>query len=146
MDETLTVLLVERDPQSAQLLLLLLAAPGARPVETVRVERVEEGLLLLERKRRPDAVLLGLPLGAGRPRERLKALRRRAPNVPVLAVVDAGEEALGREAVKHGAAGFWVRGADARSLKRALAAAVAPAREVAGRPAPDPVFAAAAAA
>jgi DNA-binding NarL/FixJ family response regulator len=127
MDESLSVLVVERDPQSAQLLLLLLAAPGARRVETVRVERVEEGLLLLERREPVDAVLLGLPLGEGRPRERIKALRRRAPNVPILAIVDPGEEALGREAVARGAAGFWVRSADARSLKGALAEATAPA-------------------
>lgn len=144
-DDRISVLLVERDPQSAQLLLLLLAAPGARRVETVRVERVEEGLLLLERREPADAVLLGLPLGEGRPRERLKALRRRAPDVPVVAVVHPGEEALGRQAVAHGAAGFWVRSADARALKRALAAALAPAVEETFRPA-GPAFEAAAAA
>lgn len=140
-----SVLLVERDPQSAQLLLLLLAAPGARRVETVRVERVEEGLLLLERREPADAVLLGLPLGEGRPRERLKALRRRAPDVPVVAVVEPGEEALGRQAVAQGAAGFWVRSADARELKRVLAEALEPARGEEFRPA-GPAFQAAAAA
>src|SRR6185503_4557228 len=108
----------------AQLLLLLLAAPGWRRCETVRVERAEEGLLLLERGEPAEAVLLGLPLGAGRSRERIRALRRRAPDVPVVAVVDPGEEALGRQAVAQGAACYWVRSADAASLKRAVAAAV----------------------
>ena len=146
MDGRISVLLVERDPQSAQLLLLLLAAPDARGVETLRVERVEEGLLLLERREPADAVLLGLPLGEGRPRERLKALRRRAPDVPVVAVVDPGEEALGREAVAHGAAGCWVRSADARALKRALAEAVVPELEAAPAPAVPALETAAAAA
>lgn len=130
MKGRISVLLIERDPQSAQLLLLLLAAPDARRCETVRVERAEEGLLQLDRGETPDAVLLGLPLGEGRPRERLRALRRRAPGVPVVAVVGPGEEELGRQAVDQGAACYWVRSADARSLKRAVAAAVE-------RPAPE---------
>ena len=148
MNGRITVLLVERDPQSAQLLLLLLAAPDGRRCETVRVERAEEGLLLLDRGEPADAVLLGLPLGEGRPRERLRALRRRAPDVPVVAVVDAGDEALGRQAVAQGAAGFWVRSADARSLKRAVAAALEarPAEERAPAAAPVPALLRAAAA
>lgn len=123
MDERISVLLVERDPQSAQLLILLLAAPDARGFETARVEGVEEGLRRLDRGERADAVLLGLPLAEGRLRERLRALRRRAPEVPVVVAVDPGDEALGREAMALGAESFWVRSANAGSLKRAVAAA-----------------------
>lgn len=154
MKGRISVLLVERDPQSAQLLLLLLAAPDARRCETARVERAEEALLHMERGEPVDAVLLGLPLGAGRPRERLRALRRGAPEAPVVAVVDPGAEALGRQAVAHGATSYWVRSADAGSLKRAVKAAVergtaaerSPAPETADLPAAPALFPAAVAA
>ena len=124
MDGQLSVLLVEPDPQAAQLLLLLLAAPDARRFETIRVEDVEDGRRVFEREQPVHAVLLGLPLDGGGLSERLSALRREAPDVPVVAAVEAGEEASGREAVALGAACFWVKGADARALKRALVAAV----------------------
>jgi DNA-binding NarL/FixJ family response regulator len=146
MNDRISVLLIERDPQSAQLLLLLLAAPDARRIETMHVQGVEEGLRRLEDDEPADAVLLGLPLGEGRPRERLRALRRKAPGVPVVVVVDPGEEALGRQAVEQGATSFWVRSADARSVKRAVAAAIARATRTETSAAASPVLEAAAAA
>ena len=123
MDGKITVLLVERDPQVAQLILLLLAAPDAprRRFETVRVEDVEAGLRSLARGDKVDAVLLGMPRDGSRTLERLRALRRRAPGVPIVALVEAGAEARGREAVKFGAEGFQVRGRlDSGALKRSL--------------------------
>jgi CheY-like chemotaxis protein len=123
-DGEISVLLVEPDPQAAQLLLLQLAAPDARRFEAIRVESVEDGRRVLERAEPVAAALVGLPLEGGRLRERLRTLRRAAPELPVIAAVEAGAEELGREAVALGAACFWVKGGDARALKRALVAAV----------------------
>jgi DNA-binding response OmpR family regulator len=122
MHGKITVLLVERDPQVAQLLLLLLAVPDAprRRFETVCVEDVDAGLRSLARGK-VDAVILGLPRDPSRALERLRALRRHAPDLPIVALVEPGAEARGREAVKFGAEDFQVRGRlDSRALRRSL--------------------------
>lgn len=122
-DRKISVLLVEPDPQVAQLLLLLLSAPGAPPrrFEPVRVEDIEAGLRSVASGSRVDAVLLGLTLNRGGTLEGLRTLRRRAPHAPIVALVAPGAEARGREAVKLGAKGFQVRGRlNSDALKRAL--------------------------
>jgi DNA-binding NarL/FixJ family response regulator len=129
--QEVSVLLVEHDPQAAQLLLLLLAAPHPelRRFEPTRVEDVERGLLALARRDPVDAVLLGLPLPGGRTSERLRALRRRAPGVPIVALIEPGAEALGREALALGAHAFVVKGRmDCRALKRSLGGVPVPSR------------------
>ncbi|HEX4048435.1 MAG TPA: hypothetical protein VH309_11400 [Elusimicrobiota bacterium] len=135
MNGKISVLIVAPDPQVAQLLLLLLAAPDAPPrgFEPVCVEDVETGLLSLKRGGPVDAVLLGsLPDGDGA-FEPLRTLRRRAPGVPVVALVEPGGEARGREAVKLGAHGYQTRERlDSRALKNALSVVVARARLSAG--------------
>ena len=107
----------------AQLLLLLLASPDAprRRFEPVCVEDLEAGLRSLARGDRIDAVVLGLPPDGVRALERLRALRRYAPDVPIVALVEPGAEARGREAVELGAECFQVRGClDSDALKRSL--------------------------
>jgi DNA-binding NarL/FixJ family response regulator len=121
-DRKISVLLVEPDPQVAQLLLLLLA-PEAPPFrfEPVCVEDVDAGLRSLARGSRIDAVLLGLTLGGAGGLEGVRTLRREAPHAPIVALVAPGAEARGREAVKLGAKGFQVRGRlNSDALKRAL--------------------------
>jgi DNA-binding NarL/FixJ family response regulator len=123
MKGKIAVLLVERDPQVAQLLLLLLAAPDAPRLrfEPVCVEDVEAGLRSLARGERVDAVVLGLPRYGVQALERMRTLRRRAPEAPIVALVEPGGEARGREAVKLGAAHFQVKGRlDSGALKRSL--------------------------
>src|SRR4051812_8354476 len=123
MDGMISVMLVERDPQVAQLLLLMLAAPDAprRRFEPVCVEDVEAGLRSLARGARVDAVVVGLPRDGARALQRLRTLRRRAPDVPIVALVEPGSEARGRRAVELGAEGFQVRGSlDPAALKRSL--------------------------
>ena len=123
MDGKIAVLLVGHDPQVAQLLLLLLDAPNAprRRFEPVCVKDVEAGLRSLARGDRVDAVVLGLPRDGVRSLERLRALRRQAPDVPIVALVEPGAEARGRVAVKLGAEGFQVRGRlNSDALRRSL--------------------------
>jgi DNA-binding NarL/FixJ family response regulator len=123
MNGKIKVLLVERDPQVSQLLLLLLAAPDAPRLrfEPVCVADVEAGLRSIARGDRVDAVVLGLPRDGIGALERLRALRRQAPNVPIVALVEPGGEARGRVAVKLGAEGFQVRGRlNSGALKRSL--------------------------
>ena len=122
-DRKISVLLVEPDPQVAQLLLLLLAASDAPPhrFEPVCVEDIEAGLRSVARGSRIDAVLLGLTLNGGGALDGLKTLRRQAPHAPIVALVAPGAEERGREAVKLGAKGFQVRGRlNSDALKRAL--------------------------
>jgi DNA-binding NarL/FixJ family response regulator len=126
MDGRISVMLVEPDPQVAQLILLLLAAPDAprRRFEPVCYEDVDAGLRSIARGDRVDAVLLGLARDESRGLERLRALRRRAPGVPIVALVEPGGEERGREAVRLGAEGFQVRGRlTSRELQFALGGA-----------------------
>jgi hypothetical protein len=109
MNAKIEVLLVERDPQVAQLLLLLLGRPDppTRRFEWTCVEDVESGLRRLARREPFDAVLLGPSLRSAGTRGRL---RGHAPAVPILTLAPEGKRRVDPDAVKRS-----LRGAVARA-------------------------------
>lgn len=120
-DGEVTVLLVEDDPQVAQLLILL--AAGRSPLFAFEcAEDLVSGARLLA-KGRVSVALLDLS-AAGRVADALEALRSKSPGIPIVALLNPGEEPLGLEAVRQGASGYLVKGRlGAASLRGALAEA-----------------------
>lgn len=127
MNGKITVLLVEKDPQITQLLLLLMSEPAWPQLQftLVCVDGIDAALKALSADDSIEVALLdaagtGLSLLDG-----LMKVRARAPAVPVVVLTEPGGESTGLEAVRRGAQDYQVKGSlDARTLKRTLTCAV----------------------
>lgn len=119
----ITVLLVEDNPDDADILAELLRDGGARDVHLVRVETLRDGLAQLARGGF-DLVLLDLSLPDSQGLETVRrALAKPAP--PIIVLTGLEDEALGAAAVHAGAQHYLIKGrADGRTLLRDMHYAV----------------------
>jgi PleD family two-component response regulator len=88
------------------------------------LERAEDAAILLESER-PDIVLFNPTLPDSRGLETFSTLRDAAPGVPLIALLDAGEEGLGRRMLRQGAQDFILKlEIDCQPLARAMLNAI----------------------
>jgi diguanylate cyclase (GGDEF)-like protein/PAS domain S-box-containing protein len=117
------ILLIENDPAAADKIRAALAAAGSGSFDLEWVRNLCEGLQLLSKKG-IDAVLLELSLPDSCGIETFDKLFLAAPEVPIL-ILGNGNEALAKEAVRHGAQDYLLAShLDSYSLPRALRNAI----------------------
>jgi diguanylate cyclase (GGDEF)-like protein/PAS domain S-box-containing protein len=117
------ILLIETDPVVADKIRAALVVAGSRSFEVEWVHQLSEGLARLS-KGGIDAVLLELAPPDSHGIETFDKLFSAAPDVPIL-ILGNDNEALAREAVRHGAQDYLLAGhVDSYSLPRALRNAI----------------------
>jgi PleD family two-component response regulator len=88
------------------------------------LQRADDAVIVLE-KEQPDIVLFSPALPDSRGLETFAAFRDAAPLVPLIALLDAGEEGLGRRMLRLGAQDFVLKGElDCQPLARAMLNAI----------------------
>jgi PleD family two-component response regulator len=88
------------------------------------LERAGDAAILLEAER-PDVVLFNPTLPDSRGLETYSTLRDAAPGVPLIALLEAGEEGLGRRMLRQGAQDFILKSEiDCQPLARAMLNAI----------------------
>ena len=125
MDEVnLHVLLVEDNPGDADLLREAMTQVDHPPAIT-HVERLEEALPYLEQGGPVDCVLLDLGLPDCHGLATLQRAHSAAAHLPIIVLTGLEDEALGIEAVRHGAQDYLVKGqTPPRMLLRAIRYAI----------------------
>ncbi len=127
MNGKITVLLIEKDPQITQLLLLLMTEPAWPPLPftLVCVDGLGAAREALGADDSIQVVLLDAAMSGSSLIEALRIVRTHSPTTPVVVLTEPGGEAVGLEAVRAGAQDYQVKGSlDARTLKRTLSCAV----------------------
>lgn len=136
MNRKITVLVVEKDPQVTQLLLLLMSEPSwpALPYTLVCVDSLNAAREALAADGSIQVVLLDPVRSGASLHEALRRMKEFAPETPVVVLTEPGGEAAGLEAVRAGAQDYQIKGAlDSRTLKRCLSCAVIRQRRATGR-------------
>lgn len=123
MNDYLRVFLVEDDPVSAGITLRMLREAGLGGAVT-SAGTLADGLAALESGGADVALLdMGLPDSAGV--DTVGAFCGRFPSLPVVVMTGTDDEAVGLEALKHGAQDYLVKGQfDDRELKRVIRYAI----------------------
>ncbi|MCI0402466.1 MAG: diguanylate cyclase [Acidobacteria bacterium] len=118
-EETITVLLVEDEPDHRLLFRKMLAAAGGRE-KVVAVESLKRALDYLAHER-ADIVLLDLRLPDSQGMETFASLHAQAPAVPIIVLSGMSDEQMAVEAVRQGAQDYLVKGQfEAGLLSRAI--------------------------
>ena len=122
MDQRISILLIEDDPDYALLMSLYVNDACGEALKYVleSASSLLEGIDLLARKEF-DIVLLDLMLPDSQGIETLAQLRRRAPGIPVVVLTNLDPEALGLQAIGEGAQDFLIKSkVDPQLLRRAI--------------------------
>ncbi len=116
------ILLIEHNPDEPALVQSLLSNQSGPPIARMRrLQSLEAALRVLDAEPGCVAVLLDFDAPGGSARESLSALRVRAPQVPVIALLGEDEAGEGLSAVLAGAQDYLVKGRiDAGVLAHAL--------------------------
>ena len=119
------LLLVEDSEADAELATDCLAGPSHGPAFTlVHVERLEAAIAHLSLSE-VDCVLLDLSLPDSKGLKGVRALRRAAPDVPIVVLTGLDDSAVGETAVRNGAQDFLVKSEfNAVTLRRSLLYAI----------------------
>ena len=121
---TVRVLVVEDSPSDAQLIRLALRQPHGTRFDVAVAERLDAAIALLREKKFDVALLdLGLPDSTGLATfTRVQAL---FPELPIIIMTGAGDDAAGVEAIRGGVQDYLVKGSvDAGSIARSIRHAV----------------------
>jgi two-component system, cell cycle response regulator len=129
--EALRILLVEDDPEDAELVQDALSEVAGFSYTLRRAWRFTEAIELLEREAFDIALLdLWLPDASGF--DTLAGLRGRSPEMPVVVLTGLDDESFGIEAVRHGAQDYLVKGrVDGPTLVRSIRNVLARSRDAA---------------
>jgi len=107
--KTVKVLMIEADETDVRQISKMLAREKLTLFKLQRVATLKEGLERL-RKKHFDAVLMDISLPDSKGLSGCRAIKKQAPSIPLLIVVDHSEEKHAVEAVKEGAQDYFVRG------------------------------------
>lgn len=114
------VLLVEDDPEDAELVREVLAEVPDFSCNVTHAWRFAEALEHLDQEKF-DLVLLDLWLPDASGFDTLAGIRGRSPDLPVVVLTGLDDEAFGVDAVRHGAQAYLVKGrVDGPALARAM--------------------------
>ncbi|HAN05983.1 MAG TPA: hypothetical protein DCW72_08170 [Elusimicrobia bacterium] len=123
MNDNLHIFLLEDDPVSAGISLRMLREAGLA-LEVNRTATLAEGLAALV-DGGADVALLDMNLSDSSGLETVKAVCHGFPKLPVIVMTGTDDEAVGLEALKHGAQDYLVKGQfDDRELKRVIRYAI----------------------
>ncbi|MFI5349772.1 MAG: ATP-binding protein [Elusimicrobiota bacterium] len=126
MDQRISILLIEDDPDFALLMNIYVNDACGERVKYVleSAESLHEGLDLLAREEF-DIVLLDLMLPDSQGLDTLTELRRQAPGVPVVVLTNLDPEALDLRAISEGAQDYLLKNkVDPQHLRRAIGRAL----------------------
>ncbi len=124
-NEPIKVLLIEDNPDHAQLIQELLAQDRNEQFNLACAERLSTGLKLIT-KGSIDVVLLDLSLPDGQRLDSFVRVRDHAPHLPIIVLTGLDDEMLAVKAVQQGAQDYLVKGrVDSNLLGRALLYAIA---------------------
>ena len=120
----LKFLLVEQDDIDANLAELMIRNSPVKHIEITRVIRLSEAVEHLSQNKM-DLVILEPNLPDTNGLESIEALRKAAPEVPILVLTTNSDATMGVQAFEKGAAGYLVKGQIgpwmfANTVKRAL--------------------------
>ena len=133
MGEMVRILLIEDDPDDAELVREALAEAEGLTYTLTHAWRFAEALEVLEREKF-DIVLLDLWLADASGFDTLAGVRGRSPGVPVVVLTGLDDEAFGVEAARHGACDYLVKGrADGASIACSIQDAIRRSRGAAAR-------------
>src|SRR5262245_34532023 len=118
------VLLVEDNPDDADVLRELLMEVGARAFQLVHVENLRDAFAHLDRGS-VDVVLLDVSLPDCHGPETVSRAVAHAPGVPIIVLTGLDDERVGTDAVHAGAQDYLIKGqVDGRSLGRCMRYAI----------------------
>ncbi len=129
MDSPLHILLVEDNPADARLLEILFAGHNGMQVRVERAETLSSALAAISSAPAStgplDLILLDLTLPDSESLDTLRAVRTRAPSIPIVVLSGLADETLALRAVREGAQDYLVKGRiDAEILSRAVRYAI----------------------
>ncbi|MCB1801388.1 MAG: EAL domain-containing protein [Gammaproteobacteria bacterium] len=123
--ETIDVLLVEDNPQEAEIVRLYLAKKYTHHYVIRHVRSITAALAELGSGRLPDAILLDLHLPDTQGLEGFRHVSGNAPGVPVIILTNCNEESTAASAVRKGAQDYLIkREVNAALLHRAILYAI----------------------
>ncbi len=105
----LHILLVEDNPADADLVQEALAQVDRQPA-IAHVERLDQALQCLKLRRPVDCILLDLGLPDSNGLATLERVHSAAAHLPIIVLTGLEDEALGSEALRHGAQDYLVKG------------------------------------
>ncbi|OAN52178.1 response regulator [Paramagnetospirillum marisnigri] len=112
------VLLIEDNPGDSRLMELLLSEVGG--FDMTFADCLASGLARLAANG-PDAVLLDLSLPDAHGTEGIDAIRKAAPDVPLIVVTGLQDEDMALKAVQHGCQDYLIKGqGDGHSIRRTI--------------------------
>ncbi|AFZ18518.1 response regulator [Allocoleopsis franciscana] len=124
--ETLTILLVEDNPQDACLVQEMLQAAKTFPFQLIQVSRLEEALTCLSRSSSISVILLDWSLPDAQGAGMITQLRRVSLDTPILVINDWEDEAIALQALQTGAQDYLVKHqTDSKRLVRSIRHAIA---------------------
>lgn len=123
-EQPLNILLIEDNPDHAELIRMHLRRDRDAAVTVEWSERLDEGLAQLTRSR-VDAVLLDMMLPDCTGVETVSRVHSHAPDVPIVVLTSADGDQYGLEAVQHGADDYIFKGRmDSHNLIRSVRYAI----------------------
>ena len=118
------ILLVEDDSEDAEFLRICVGRASGRPVDLVRVERLEEAITALGRERF-DVVLLDLHLPDATGSECVEQIQKADPHVPIVVLSGQADEDYAVEILNRGVQDYLVKWeGDGRIILRAIRYAI----------------------
>ncbi|HVP11254.1 MAG TPA: ATP-binding protein [Phycisphaerae bacterium] len=115
------ILLVEDDPDYAQLLREMLGDAGPHRFTVIHATCLRDALGRLREEAPYDAILLDLSLPDSKGSKTVSRMQTAAPLTPIVVLTSLDDESLGLEAIRIGAQDYLVKGrVDARLLSRAI--------------------------
>ncbi len=123
--EVIDVLLVEDNPQEADIVRLYLAKRHAHVYRLTHVRSIDQALTMIAGERPPGVILLDLHLPGTRGLDGFERLAAEVSGVPIIILTNCDEERIAAQAVRGGAQDYLVkREVNAALLHRAIIYAI----------------------
>ncbi len=121
---SIRLMVVEDNPGDARLINVFLSDVKSVSIEIQNAERLSDAIAVLN-SQPVDAALLDLSLPDSQGLDTITRLYSQAPDLPIIVLTGLDDEALGLEAIQHGAQDYLVKGhIDGPLLERAIRYAI----------------------